>query len=700
MILYCLLSALLNALASLVLGAVVISHKPRDGRTITFAAVTVMVALWSGFYFGWQYTDDEMLAVEFVRCFTAAAVLIPVLYFHFATRFAGEAHRREIVVGYVLAVPMVLLSFTGWLVQGVGPKLMFPFWPSPGPLYPFYLALFFYYLLRSWWVLYGAYRNASYIRKNQLRYMLAYTIVGFIGGATNFPLWYDLPVLPLGNILVGAYMVGVGYAVIRFRLMAFDLLAARIIAHGIIVAGLALPTPLMVALFVPLDGGRWLVAYGASFVATTTLFWLLPLARRQVDAFLEQRMLGRLLPNRKLLRNLATKVSSASDESEMTREVVTAVAEAMAVSEVSLFTRTEFEGDFVRRAWVRHPEGDVLAMFSGDALLVRALRELERGLIVDEEANARPEPGRSYFQQLRRKQGIELVIPIIGDSYFYGFITLGPRAGAALYNDIDISLLEAVGLQIGLNLRARQLERRASQTEKLISLGTLASGLAHELRNPLVSIQTFAALLKERGTDLDFQQEFSTIVQRDVSRIASIVENVAAFAESNQVQMTAVNLGEVLTAAVEIVRPEADRHAVDITLPANDGTCVTGNYSQLLQVFLNLVQNSVQAMEGRALSRLLITSEHRADVQHPLICVTLTDNGPGIEPAMLPHIFEPFTTTKSTGKREGKHGMGLGLAIVKRIVQHHHGEINVTSTPGKGTTFRVFLPPVTPPAHA
>jgi signal transduction histidine kinase len=256
-----------------------------------------------------------------------------------------------------------------------------------------------------------------------------------------------------------------------------------------------------------------------------------------------------------------------------------------------------------------------------------------------------------------------------------------------------VSLLDAIGLQIGLNLRARQLERRASQTEKLISLGTLAAGLAHELRNPLVSIQTFSALLKERGTELDFQQEFSAVVQRDVNRIASIVENVAAFAESNRVQMSVVNLSEVLTAAAEIVRPELVRTGVELVMPAAEAPRVTANYSQLLQVFLNLVQNAIQAMDGRAGSRLTITYETQQRPQQPLLCVNLTDNGPGIEPGLLPQIFDPFTTTKATGERRGKHGMGLGLAIVKRIIQHHHGEINVTSAPGQGTTFRVYLPP-------
>ncbi len=692
MILYCLISSLINAVASLVLGGMVFSSKPRNARNVTFAGVTVIIALWSIFYFGWQFTSDAARALEFVRWFSAAAVMIPALYFHFATRLTDRLHPREVLLGYVLSVPFVALSFTDWIVTGVKARMMFPYWPVPGRLYGLYLAVFFYFLLRSWQILYVEYRAASFIRKNQLRHVLAYTVVGFIGGATNFPLWYGLPVPPVGNCLVGAYMVGVGYAVIRFRLMEFDLMAARIIAYGAMITGLAMLIPLGLLQLMYVGRESFIQVFLAAVFLVALLFWFIPVARRRVDAFLEQRVLGSRLPDRALLRHLASRISSATDEEAMMHEVVNSLAEALNVADVAVYTRTEFETDFTRRAATGGTAPGERETFTQDSLLVVALKESSRGIILDEAVHAAIGERRAYFSSLRRKQGVEVVVPIIGDTVFYGFVTLGARADQALYNDIDVSLVEAVGLQIGLNLRARQLERRASQTEKLISLGTLAAGLAHELRNPLVSIQTFSALLKERGTELDFQQEFSAVVQRDVTRIASIVENIAAFAESNKVQMTAVSLPEVLAAAAEIIRPELQHANVELVLPTNQVPRVTANYSQLLQVFLNLMQNAVQALDGRPGGRLTVAFELRFGAPHPLLCVSLSDNGPGIDPALLPHVFEPFTTTKSTGTRRGKHGMGLGLAIVKRIVQHHQGEINVTSAAGQGTTFRVYLP--------
>ena len=300
---------------------------------------------------------------------------------------------------------------------------------------------------------------------------------------------------------------------------------------------------------------------------------------------------------------------------------------------------------------------------------------------------------REDIEEMRRTMPFEAAFPILTEGFLLGVLILSPRERRERYTEIDLSLLEAVCRQLGVTLRVRQLERRASQTEKLISLGTLAAGLAHELRNPLVSIQTFSALLKEHGHEAEFQQEFGAIIQRDVGRIASIVENIAAFAENSTVPFSAVKIGEVIAGVAEIVRPELLRTGVLFqiaelrTMPP-----VYGNYSQLLQVFLNLVQNALHALEGQPDGRISIAVELRAgNVPKPMLHITVADNGPGIDPALLPRVFEPFVTTKSTGDRRGQRGMGLGLAIVRRIVQYHEGAIEVTSELGKGTTFHLYL---------
>ncbi len=700
MILYCIVTAAINALASIVLGLAVYLKEKKEGRNYGFLWFAVAVASWSSFYLGWQLAPDADAALWWCRVLTAAAILPPVTYFHFVTRVLRLRWPRLVWSGYGFSVVFAGASASSLLVAGVTPRLGFPYWPVPGPLYPVYLLVFFAYVVAAVLLLVRGLQTSEGLRRNQLRFVLMGTAVGFIGGSTNFFLWYNIPIPPVGNGLVAFYVLCVGYAIIRFRLMEVNVLVARMAVYGVMVMLLAFFVPAVVWTLSHLPLAR--ETYGelmpvvfASVIATAFLFMATPTLRRRVDGFVEQRVLGDRLANRELLRSLAAQISSAEDDAMLYNDVVTGVSDALDVADVGIYTRTEFETDYSRRA-VSPRSTRGAESFPDASLLIRTLQDEHRSVLLDEVEYGAAGTKSDYFFELRRKLGVELAVPIVGDTFFYGFLTLGPRRGHALYNDVDMSLLEAIGLQIGLSLRARQLERRASQTEKLISLGTLAAGLAHELRNPLTSIQTFSALMKERSGDADFQQEFGDVVRRDVNRIASIVENVAAFAESNKVEMTAVQLPEVLRTVSEIVRPESQRTGAKVVLSNRGVPAVRGNHSQLLQVFLNLVQNAQQAMEGRPESCITLGFESRlTDGPTPMICVTVVDNGPGIDPALLPHIFEPFTTTKATGERRGKHGMGLGLAIVKRIVQHHHGEINVTSQPGRGTTFRVYLPQYT-----
>lgn len=698
MILYCVLSSAINAVTSAVLALAVSLRRSRAMAGGVFGWFALTVAIWSVSYFLWQTAGSPSEAYLYCRFLTAAAILIPVAYFHFATILLGRPHRFALRFGYGFAAVFAALSLRGsWLVMGVEPRAMFPHWPMAGPLYPVYLLAFFCYFTATLRLLMTSYREADGLRRNQLRLVILGTAIGFAGGATNFLLWYHIPIPPIGNGLVAVYVFAVGYAMIRFRLMDFDLLVARGFTYTGLTLLLSFLTPLIIftleklSLMPALGEGYWPLFF-ASFIATALVFWALTGVRRQIDAFLEQRVLGDRLADRELLRLLAARISSAQDEAELFDQVVSGVHEALDVDRVAIYTRTEFETDFQRRTTTLE-NAQAADSFPEQTLLARSLQERQRSVLFDEVVHSTSGDLRNFFAELRRRQGIELAVPIIGDTFFYGFILLGPRGGRALFNEVDISLLEAIGLQVGLSLRARQLERRTSQAEKLISLGTLAAGLAHELRNPLTSIQTFSALLKERGSDPDLMQEFGAVVQRDVTRIANIVENVAAFAESNKVDMTSVQLSDVLKTVADIVHPELTRAEVTLTLPAGPAPAVRGNHSQLLQVFLNLVQNAVQALDGRRGAQIAIGIERRLNDAHsPLVSVLITDNGPGIDPALLPRIFEPFTTTKATGDRRGRHGMGLGLAIVKRIVQHHHGDIDVVSTVGRGTIFRVHLP--------
>ncbi|MBI1318843.1 MAG: GAF domain-containing protein [Candidatus Hydrogenedens sp.] len=240
------------------------------------------------------------------------------------------------------------------------------------------------------------------------------------------------------------------------------------------------------------------------------------------------------------------------------------------------------------------------------------------------------------------------------------------------------------------------LESSVQRADRLTSIGTMAAGMAHEIKNPLQSIKTFTQLLQKRYDDPDFRKTFSEVVPPEVQRIDDIVTQLLDFARPKPTQFEPQNLHAIISDVLALVANQLSKADIDLVLRLpEESPPVKGDNHQLKQVFLNLFLNAIEAMQGRESRRLHVRVTYgfgrvgiagRTDVvESPCVRVTVTDTGCGIPPADLPQLFNPFFTTKADGS-------GLGLSVVHKIVEEHGGEINVTSEQGVGTTFFVVLP--------
>ncbi len=228
-----------------------------------------------------------------------------------------------------------------------------------------------------------------------------------------------------------------------------------------------------------------------------------------------------------------------------------------------------------------------------------------------------------------------------------------------------------------------QLQQRhrtqVSRAEHLATLGELAAGLAHEIRNPLAGI---AGVLEVIGQDLPETSPAREVwkeVQQEIRHIQRILNDLLDYARPRSPKIQAADLNATAEHSVRLARQQVLSRPIDIELfPAGQLPPVEHDTAQLQQVLLNLLLNSIQAIDGPG------RIEVRLELNNGSAVVTVTDTGRGIEPAQLANIFRPFFTTK------GK-GTGLGLSLAQRIVQEHGGHIEVASTRGKGTCFTVFL---------
>ncbi len=221
--------------------------------------------------------------------------------------------------------------------------------------------------------------------------------------------------------------------------------------------------------------------------------------------------------------------------------------------------------------------------------------------------------------------------------------------------------------------------------ERLASLGYVAAGLAHEIKNPLVSIKTLAQLLPERFNDAEFREQFTSIAISEIDRIGCIVSDLLDFAKSSEPEFAQVDIRKLIDEVILLLSVRTDESGIAVVKKFPEHIpSVYGDTSQLKQLLLNLLLNSLEAAQkGGAITVSLTTGNHGLEVES--IIIKITDTGTGIESENLIHIFEPFFTTK------GK-GTGLGLSICERIVSRHGGNIFVDSVPKQGTTVTVELP--------
>jgi len=219
-----------------------------------------------------------------------------------------------------------------------------------------------------------------------------------------------------------------------------------------------------------------------------------------------------------------------------------------------------------------------------------------------------------------------------------------------------------------------------SRAEHLATLGEMATGLAHEIRNPLAGISGVVEII---ARDLPANSPARAVVKDVRLEIAQINDILTHLLETARPQAPDIRLSDLNTTVehtVMLARQQALSKPIEIILKKNSSLPeVEHDSGQIHEVVLNLLLNSIQAIEGPG--RITIELERREDCA----VVTVADTGCGIAPEDLPNIFRPFFTTKG-------NGTGLGLSLAKRIVEEHHGQIDVTSTVGKGAQFTVQLP--------
>jgi len=267
-------------------------------------------------------------------------------------------------------------------------------------------------------------------------------------------------------------------------------------------------------------------------------------------------------------------------------------------------------------------------------------------------------------------------------------------ASVSKTSEDEIGDLEETFNAMALSIKERdenlkeETQRKLIQSEKLASIGRLAAGVAHQINNPLMSILIRSELLLRQAGN-DSQREDLNVIISETNRCSQIVKGLLDFSRQSVPRKDSNDLNDIVSGAVSLLRTQAKVGDVQIREEYASGlTAITADQSQLREVLLNIALNSLDAMpDGGDVTFSTSSSKDGAN-----LIISIEDTGTGIPPEHIQRLFDPFFTTKGRGK-----GTGLGLAVSYGIVNAHGGTIEVESTAGKGSKFKIILP-VNPPA--
>lgn len=381
------------------------------------------------------------------------------------------------------------------------------------------------------------------------------------------------------------------------------------------------------------------------------------------------------------------------DKSLLIGNIVAKVKQICPVESVYIFLLDENTGKFKLQNEAKNKP----VTLTNRSRLVSWLAVNEKHLIISRHPDI-----VSYFppeeQEIIRQLGAELIFPLKIMNQINGTIFLGKKTDGAPFTEQELNLLSILINQATFaiehaSLYEQQTERlkKMYRTDRLATLGELAAGAAHEIRNPLTAIRSTIQYLSKDFSADPVKSEMVTELISEVERINKIVQGLLSFARPSDLNTSDINIEQLINQTLLLVTNTLRKQNVEVEFEYfTDNTTIQGDAEQLKQVFLNIILNAVEAMGKNPpeRSRTLIISIEKGtpiNTHSRYLIISFEDSGKGIEQKNIENVFNPFFTTK-------EEGTGLGLAICYGIINRHEGEIEVKSVPDKGTCMNIKLP--------
>ncbi len=651
--------------------------------------------------------------------------IIPLLI-HFFHIFLNIERRRWLVrLAYAYAAVTSACAPAGLTIATVR-RFDFGYFGQAGPLFfltagaagaaTMYIVILVYRAM-------AAEKNA--IQKNKLKYVfIGFGTLTLLTSLTSLTVW-GLPIYPAGTFGF------IPLLVLAAGIFRYDLLdMGWLIRKGILYATLTvLLTAVYLLIAVALQAFFKELRPGFGYLFPLAVVALIVSLSGPLKSGLQERV-ERILTKgrydyRQTLRHVSQTIATVMDKPTITQLLQETIIDAMQVKNCALFQVDPKDGRYRTVALAGEPVPAArAAVLEADARLIRYLGRVERAVMKKKLLEAASDDeATQVLTHLSWLEG-EVALPMRFKGQLKGFLVMGEKRSGETFSSEDMDLLEplchqgAVAIEnahayqalreLNRTLEARvaartydlqaaleEKERSQEQlirSESLAAIGMLVAGVAHELNNPLTSVtsllQSAVEELRSGSPECPVEPELIDdlrFADKELARARGIVASLLGLSRQTQTYTEAVDLNLVVRDTLRVLHNQSKHAAVQIVEALDAGLpAIRGNFANLGQVVLNIIQNAIQAAEGPQ-GRIVLTTALDADRRQ--VVFRCEDNGPGIAETVRPHVFKPFFTTKPVGQ-----GTGLGLYICHQIVQKHNGTIALDSVRPHGMAVTIRLP--------
>lgn len=649
------------------------------------------ITIWS-FGLGKKFGSPDIQAALFWgRFHYFGAVFIPSLYFHFVLSLTKKTNRKwiyPIATGYMLSLLLFILNFSNLLVSNVIWK-MGTYFIIPGSLYPVFTLFFFSYIVVAHYILIQSFRTSSGLTRLQIGYLLASSIVGYSGGITAFmPVFFNS--FPYGLYFIPLYTLIVTYAVLKYHLMDINIVIKKGAVYAYLSFLVLVPCTIIIII-----AQRYFFGHVSTYLTILAFFTLLFSSllslkvKPEIEEYVETVLFKRRFKYKKALRDLSEIIISFLDTKELFAKAGNILTKDLGAEKISLFLLDREKRAYTLRASQNLQRSKVKELSQQD-LFLKWLEGKGKPVIKEVLERFMDNPDTKIAVKSMNSLEAEICIPLMTRNHLIGIINLGHKRSGEMYSHEDLELLTHFANQAAIALenarlyqdmqKTQQLMRRA---DRLSSLGSLTAALAHEIRNPLVTVKTFLDLVPLRYKDKEFRGEFLKLTSSEVDRLSKLVTELLEFARPKKPKLRKTNVNQIIEEIIPLVTTEARKRDITIEKNFKETPRIKLDADQMKQVFLNILLNAIEAIKAHGTISITSREIHKNGTEH--VQVEVADTGTGIPKKIVEQIFDPFFTTKDKGS-------GLGLSITHQIVQDHHGTIEVESVPKKGTTFVITIP--------